>query len=91
MTSEYLQMPLRTLREAYDDLALLVLDREQRQEGLLLRKADLESRFDADKLGEQIDAISDELEPLLDRLDWLEEEIAWRERAEERQASPIVL
>jgi hypothetical protein len=81
MTSQFLDQPLRSLRDIHAETEAAVRDLEQRQEGLCLLKteADLELRFEAaDELGERIDAIGDRLGALLDRLDTLEEEIAFR-------------
>ncbi len=86
--SDFLDLPLRSLRDLYDEVAAQVLDREQRQEALLIAKtaADLELRFEeAEALGEEHDRLDGELAPLLDRLEEIEEELAWIERREERR------
>ena len=92
--SDYLDLPLRSLRGLYDEVAAQVLDRERRQEALMLAKteADLELRFEeADALGAEHDRLGDELGPLMDRMEEIEEEIAWIERGEDRRDNPMVL
>ena len=94
MTSEYLFLPLRSLRDLAGETERKIAELEERQRQLLEREivADLELRFaDCDALLAESDRISDELGPLIARLDEIEEEIAWAERGEERSLSPIVL
>jgi hypothetical protein len=89
-----LNIPLRSLRELYDEIAAQVLDREQQQEALILAKteAELEIRFEeADALGDEHDRLDSELAPLLDRMEEIEEELAWIERGEDRRDNPMVL
>ena len=81
--TEYLDLPLRTLREVHDETAEEVERLKALQERLMERKTDaeLELRFEeADALGEEHDALDTPLAPLLDRLETLEDELAWRER-----------
>ena len=92
--SPFLSLPLRSLRDLYDEVAAQVLDREQQQEALIEAITDAELILcfeDADQLREAHDRLGDELGPLLDRLEEIEEELAWIERGEERGLSPIVL
>lgn len=81
--SEFLDLPLRSLRDVLAEIQAEIAVLEARSAALIERKtvADLELRFEeSDDLGSQIDAISDRLGRLQDRLDTLEDEIAWREQ-----------
>lgn len=92
--TEYLDLPLRSLRELYDEVAAEVLDREQKQEALMeaITDADLSLCFDnADDLREAHDRLGDELGPLIARMEEIEEELAWIERGEDARERPIVL
>ena len=91
MTSAYLSLPLRSLRELYDEAAAAVLDRELQQEALMeaMTDAELRSCFEEyDKLSEAHDRLDDELEALLDRIEEIEEEIAWAWRREDARERP---
>lgn len=74
--SEYLDLPLRSLRDLYDETAAAIATLET-------------ERSHADDV--RCDAIDAELAPLIDRLDALEEELSWRCYREERRNSPITL
>lgn len=74
--SDYLGLPLRSLRDLHAETAARVTTLEI-------------ERIHADE--SRHEAIDEELNQMHDRLDVLEEEIAWRDRSEERRDSPIVL
>ncbi len=92
--SAYLDLPLRSLRDLYDEVAAHVLEREQQQEALIeaITDAELSLCFEnAEELRQAHDRLGDELGPLRGRLDEIEEELAWALRGEERRDNPITL
>jgi hypothetical protein len=81
--SEYLDLPLRSLRDLAGETEAEIAAIEARQADIIEQKtvAELELRFaDADQLGYQHDDLDDRRAALADRLETLEDEIAWREQ-----------
>ncbi len=94
MTSAYLSLPLRSLRDLHDEVAAQVLARQQQQEALLEAMTDAELIVcfeNAEELREAHDRLGDELGPLLNRLEEIEEEIAWHDRGEDARERPLTL
>jgi hypothetical protein len=88
MTSEYLDLPLRSLRDlaAETEAAIDRLETEREVMETRMMHASLELRFDDEgELGEILDRIADELGPLNGRREMLEDEIAWRNRRHESE------